>query len=139
MKTLDELVRLTDRGRRINAKFVRTIGYKTGIDKQGIPTAVSRTFTRVEYTVTKRFIPARDQNRYTSSVKFLKKSPMYVKVSCSCPDFLYRWEFALEQVGAADIIYGNGEPPDDTNPKYNPSLCKHLVALRTKIKEKHGF
>jgi hypothetical protein len=36
---------------------------------------------------------------------------------------MYRHEWALAQVGAADIIYGNGEPPDSTNPDHRPGLC----------------
>ena len=139
MKTISELVRISDRIRRINARFVKIIGYKTGVDKNGIPTAVCKTFTPLEYTVTKRVVPAHDTNRYTSSIKFLQKGTRYVKVSCSCPDYMYRWEFANAQVGAGDIIYGNGDAPDETNPKYNPGLCKHLLALRTKVKDKHGI
>lgn len=123
MKTLGDLVRMTERMRRINARFVRIIGYKTGIDKNGVPTAVAKTFTPLEYTIGHKVVRAKDQNRYTSSIKFLKKGTMNVKVSCSCPDYCFRFEFANHTVGASDIIYSNGEPPDETNPNYNPGLC----------------
>lgn len=56
-----------------------------------------------------------------------KLSVSNVMVSCDCPDFTYRCEWALHQIGAAEIIYGNGEPPDATNPRANPVLCKHCV------------
>ena len=52
---------------------------------------------------------------------------------------MFRWEYANNLVGASDIIYGNGDPPDETNPKYRPGMCKHLLALRTLIKAKHGI
>ncbi len=134
----DVLVNKTDRMRKMNAKLVRVVGYKTGFDKKGIPTAISKTYTPREYIIGNKLVRARDQNKYTSSVKFLDKK-LNCKVSCSCPDFLYRHEWALAQVGAADIIYGNGEPPDETNPGHKIGLCKHLVALRAIIKQRHGI
>jgi len=61
---------------------------------------------------------------------------MYVKVSCSCPDFMYRWEYALWEAGAADIIYGNGQPPVDTNAARVAGVCKHLIFLLTTVKKR---
>lgn len=137
MIKLNKFVQMSDRMRRINSRLVKIVGYKTGVDKQGIPTAVARTYSPREFIIGGRLIKARDQNRYTSSIKFLSKS-LNVKVSCSCPDYMFRWEWANAQQGASDIIYGNGEPPDDTNPQYNPGMCKHLLALRKKIKDTHN-
>ncbi len=136
---LDQLVRQSDRMRKANSKLVRVVGYKTGFDKQGLPTAVAKTYTPREYTVGMRLVKARDQNKYVSSVKFLDKK-LNCKVSCSCPDFVFAgWEWSNAQVGASDIIYGNGEPPDIKNPGHRPGLCKHLLALRQLIKDKHGI
>lgn len=138
MMTLNELVRLSERMRRLNSRLVKVVGYKTGKDKKGIPTAVAKTFTPLEYSLRgHRIIRSRDLNKYVSSIKFLDRK-YRVRVSCSCPDFMYRWEYADNLVGAADIIYGNGDPSDETNPGYRPGLCKHLLALRTLIKAKHG-
>ena len=138
MMTLNEIVRLSERLRRLNSRLVKIVGYKTGKDKQGVPTAVAKTWTPLEYSLGgHRFIRSRDLNKFTSSSKFLDRK-MRVRVSCSCPDYMYRWEYANNLVGASDIIYGNGEAPDETNPQYRPGLCKHLLALRTLIKTKHG-
>ena len=52
-----------------------------------------------------------------------------VRLSCSCDDFMYRWEYALFIRDGAQILYGNGEPPVDTNPRMKPGCCKHLIAL----------
>jgi hypothetical protein len=135
---LGKLVSLSESIRKINARFVKIKGYKTGMDKNGVPTAVARTHTPLEYTIGRRVVRARDQNQYTSSIKFLNKK-YDVKVSCSCPDYMYAgWEYANHEVGASDIIYGNGEPPLIKNPDLRPGLCKHLLALRQLIKEKHG-
>jgi len=58
------------------------------------------------------------------------------KVSCNCSDFVFRWEFALYRKGGADIHYGDGTPPDKTNPSMSPGVCKHILALRTLAEEK---
>ena len=55
-------------------------------------------------------------------------------VSCSCPDWKYRFHYVMAQMGAADTPTGIGgeatnEPPTKTNPHMRPSLCKHLVAI----------
>lgn len=57
-----------------------------------------------------------------------------VLVSCPCENFVFMWEYADAEHGAARIIYGNGEPPSFTNPGHAPGLCKHLIALATQIK-----
>lgn len=135
---LDALVSKSTRLRKLNATLVRVIGYKTGRDKKGFATAVAKTFTPKEYNVHHKLVQAKDQKPYVSSVKFIDKR-LNVKVSCSCPDYVFAgWEYANHTVGAADIIYGNGEPPNEKNPEMRVGLCKHLLALRTIIKEKHG-
>lgn len=138
MLTLNELVKMSERMRRLNSRLVKVVGYKTGKDKRGSPTAVAKTYTPLEYTLAgHRITRSKDQNKYVSSIKFLDRR-LHVKVSCSCPDYMYRWEWANNEHGASDIIYGNGEAPDYTNPPYRPGLCKHLLALRSLIKVKHG-
>ncbi|QYW03878.1 hypothetical protein pEaSNUABM46_00235 [Erwinia phage pEa_SNUABM_46] len=57
-----------------------------------------------------------------------------VLVSCPCENFVFMWEYADAEHGAARIIYGNGEPPDFTNPGRAPGLCKHLMALADQVK-----
>lgn len=73
---------------------------------------------------------------YTTMLDF--RGPRYAKVSCSCPDFVYTWEWALWKHGNADIVFGNGEPPDSRNPAHLPGCCKHLVALINRM-VKEGY
>lgn len=129
-----KLFNATDKVRRINARFVRVIGYKAGRDKKGFATAIAKTYTPQEFKGG-RVVPSADKNKYVSSIKFLDEK-LNVKVSCSCPDFCFRWEYNNHKAGAADIIYSNGEPP--TVMGTSIGLCKHLVALRLLIKNKHG-
>lgn len=69
----------------------------------------------------------RKTNKYVTSILFMRRKT--VLVSCSCPDHMYRWEYALWRKGAAELVYGNGDPPDETNPKQKNACCKHIVAL----------
>lgn len=57
-----------------------------------------------------------------------------IMLSCPCENFVFQWEYALAEHGAARIIYGNGEPPSFTNPGHLPGCCKHSVAVLRKIK-----
>ena len=52
-----------------------------------------------------------------------------LRISCDCSNFKFMWEYALWKQGAADIIYGNGERPRQTNPQQVPGLCKHFIAI----------
>jgi len=56
-------------------------------------------------------------------VEIVPSAPTWV--SCTCPFFLYRCEYALAKVGSSDIIHSNGLPPKQTNPRRVPYLCKH--------------
>lgn len=53
---------------------------------------------------------------------------MDVKVSCDCPDFMYRFEVANNKKGASNITYSNGKDPNIRNPNKRPGICKHLLA-----------
>lgn len=135
---LDQLVAKSERMRKLNSNLVKIVGYKTGFDKKGVPTAICKSYTPKEYIIGNRIVNARDKNRYTTSIKFIDKK-LNVKVSCSCPDFTFAgYEWVLAQLGAADIIYGNGDPPDVRNASHKPGLCKHLLALRKVLKQRNG-
>jgi len=134
---LDQIVAKSTKLRKLNARLVKVVGYKAGRDKQGFAVAAAKTYTPKEYTPHLKLVESKDQNRYVSSVRFIDRK-LNVKVSCSCPDFAFRWEVALHEAGAADIIYSNGERPDATNPSMQPGCCKHLIALRELIKKKHN-
>ncbi len=66
--------------------------------------------------------------KYTTSVESLQGDKAllvksYVKVSCSCEDFTFMWEYALNRKGAANIHYSNGEPPQFKNLGLAPGCC----------------
>jgi hypothetical protein len=134
---LAKLMNGTDALRKMNAKFIRVVALKKGYNKMGQATAIAKTYTPLEFNSAKTVVKSKDLNKYVSSITFLDKQ-LNVKVSCSCRDFLYRHEFILAQYGAADIIYGNGEPPLVTRQDNKPSMCKHLVGLRLLIKSQEG-
>ena len=135
MKKLDQLVKSSEALRKINARFVKVVAYKTGRDKKGLAVAMAKTYTLHEVNVHRKLQNARDKNKYVSHVKFLDKK-LNVEVSCSCPDFLFRGEYRLAEAGAAQIRYSNGEPP--TVNDMGLGMCKHLIALRELIKKKHN-
>jgi len=123
----------SEKMRKMNARFVKVVAFKKGYNRLGQATAIAKTYTPLEFNSAKTVVRSRDLNRYVSSIVFLDKK-LNVKVSCSCPDFLFRWEYPLYANGAADIVYGNGDPANTTNPGNVPGMCKHLIALRVLIK-----
>jgi hypothetical protein len=124
--------------RKLNSKFVKVVNYKAGRDKLGRAVAMAKTYTPLELNVHRNVVNSRDKNRYVSAITFLDKS-LNVEVTCSCPDYVFSGaEYNNAQVGASKIIYGNGEAPDASK-SHKPGLCKHLIALRALVKQKHGF
>lgn len=63
----------------------------------------------------------------------------WIKCSCTCPDFMYRKDYALWEKGSSDRKFAIDEPPDETNPviggKRNLGICKHLLKCFTVIVE----
>jgi hypothetical protein len=76
--------------------------------------------------------PGGKPRRYVTVFVFLDRR-LHVIASCSCPDFKYRWEVALNRKQAAEIEYSNGELPVIRNPAMRATFCKHCLALFTKI------
>lgn len=69
--------------------------------------------------------------------RFLKGESMWnrdVHVSCSCPDWKYRWAWVASKGGFSHKLGRPGDPTDEapqqTNPDRKVSLCKHLYQLR---------
>jgi len=57
----------------------------------------------------------------------------HVVVSCSCENFLYVDEVALNKKDAANIRYSNAKLPVETNPLMVPQCCKHLFRLGSSV------
>ena len=129
--TMDQILRRTTRDRLEKARTtVKVTKLKLGVSKRTrLATAIARVYSldRVKSGV--------KRNRYVTSISFYAKRK--VKVSCSCPDFVFAgWEYSLWKKGSADLVYGNGEPPVDKNPRMIPGTCKHVVAFWDYLNEK---
>lgn len=95
----------------------------------GVRVGTSRTSGRVRLVAKTKSEGHKDSDRSHYSSMLEVHGSGRVRLSCSCDDFMYRWEYALYIRDGAQILYGNGEPPVDTNPRMKPGCCKHLVAL----------
>jgi hypothetical protein len=75
--------------------------------------------------------------QYATSIIFLNADEKdgRVRISCSCPDFKFRAEWACWRVGSAEIRYSNGAPPRKMNPKGIPYICKHGLKLAYTLRE----
>lgn len=128
--TMDQILRRTTRDRLEKARTtVKVTKLKLGVSKRTrLATAIARVYSldRVKSGV--------KRNRYVTSISFYAKRK--VKVSCSCPDFCFMAEYALWKKGSADLVYSNGEPPVDKNPRMIPMACKHLAAFWFYLDEK---
>ena len=117
MMTIMQIMKNVDFGRRERSEYVRITSIRNGTSKKtGFPKTVAKAFSKREgYT---------SPHRYACTVD-CQNAKHQVKVSCTCPDFVFAGhEYMLMTQGAADLIYGNGEAPQD--PK-RPACCKHLV------------
>lgn len=122
--TYDQIYRYIDEKRITLSHSVKIRKLKTRTPKQtkgvfGIAEATTRSLEKDAWS------------SYETVIEFYPKKK--VILSCGCPDFMYRWEYALAKKGAARIVYGNGEPPGATNPRNRPGACKHIVALHSHL------
>lgn len=122
MLTMRQIWQVTPGDRKERAQDVRVTKIRYGLNKlTKLPTALSTTYSvEIQNGRPKQF-------KYVTLIEFLPKK--HVKLSCSCGDFTFRWEYALWKKGAADLRHSNGEPPIDRNPALRPACCKHCLAL----------
>ena len=138
--TLRKLFRNTPRLMINNAMDVNVIKFKVTKTRSGMPAIQAVTLTDDPWRPnrTKRprdtFIIGLDVDKQgEKDINKPVNAHKRVIVSCSCEDYMFRWEYANAAHGASRIIYGNGDPPEYTNPLLAYGLCKHLVALAKKI------
>lgn len=118
--------------RRNAAAYVDLLQTKVKKSKAGNPLVVCK--TRSNATPQGKAKAKGSANTYVTTIEVLPSSK--VIVSCSCDDFMYTWEAALNLKGAARIEYSNGELPNEKNPTNIPGCCKHLVALGQSLIDK---
>lgn len=118
MMNLAQILKNIEWGRKQRAEFVRIISYRYGYKRSNLmPKAIAKAYSK--------------RDGYTSAYKYVCSiecvdSKSNVKVSCSCPDFCFQYEYVLARRNAADIVYCNGEAPQE--PK-KPGCCKHIFML----------
>jgi hypothetical protein len=135
MLTLDQMARRTSSLRRDGARYVRFTDLKKGYLSNGNGYIAGASYSTHIVTPDGKIKPNDQPNKYVTVIEFLD-TELHAKISCSCGDFTYRWEWALWNRGAADIEYSNGDSPDINNPSYKPAMCKHALALFKKIQSK---
>jgi hypothetical protein len=106
------------------AAQVSVLGFKDGTSRSsGRKKFIGKTFTKGQSLI-----------KYSTCIEV--DAQKKVHLSCSCDDFTFRWEHALQEVGSADIRYSNGEKPGLRNPGHVKGCCKHIVALWSFAQEK---
>lgn len=128
--TFKEILTQTPGNRRELAQFVKITYLKYGKSKKlGVPKAICQSYSqdRDKTGKVKKF-------KYVTMIEFYKDNK--VKVSCSCADHLYRWEYALVRKKASYFTYSNQEKPVETNPRLIPGCCKHVIQLYRVLKAK---
>lgn len=140
MLTLKQIIQRTAGRRKESAKYVRILQVKKGWDSLGRGYVASASYsTHIWNPLKQKFVknttgPNRKPRRYVTVIVFLDPR-LHVISSCSCADFKYRWEVALNRKQAAEIEYSNGELPVIRNPSMRAAQCKHLIALYWKIED----
>ncbi|QRE00046.1 hypothetical protein [Burkholderia phage BCSR5] len=133
---LKQIMRRVTKDRIDNAQFVKLVKMKAGYGKKdGKAFVACQSYSTHHFDQDGKKVANHERRHYVTVIKFLDDK-LNVNVSCSCDDFLYRWEWALANRGASDIFYSNGQHPDVTNPGMIPAQCKHLVKLVETIKHK---
>lgn len=88
--------------------------------------------------------PSTTGKRHHGYIKFFKpRSPrpldeLECMVDCTCPDFKYRYAWAVKQrgssvVGAQSMNRAWNRAPRITNPGSRPGICKHIIRLKDYI------
>jgi hypothetical protein len=128
--TMAQILKRTPRSRQLKADYVRIEAVK--IRKTTYKTVVYKAKTRSTANSegkAKRGGPV----YYVTTVETNGKMCV---VGCSCEDFTFTWEVALNKKKAARIEYSNGDLPVDRNPRMIPGCCGHLFRFGTLLVER---
>jgi len=128
MLTMPLILSRTPAQRITDAGLVKILQQKAGYLDSGDVFFAAKTQSVRERLPNGNIIRITGKPVYLTVIVLLNKRG-HVQCSCSCGDFKFRWEVALERKDAAEIEYSNGQPPVINNPQMVPSACKHLVKL----------
>ncbi len=129
MLTATQIMQKTPLSRRRGSEYVRIKEVK--LVKKG-----ERRIARAKTSSTHDINGNKKAGGFTTYVTSVEPLGRYVKISCTCDDFLFTWEYALEKQGAADINYSNAEPPIEKNPRLIGGSCKHLYKFLSLLKSR---
>ncbi len=130
--TMKQIISKAGPARKAASLYVDLVRMKVKKSKAGNPLVVCK--TKSSTTGQGKAKAKGSANTYVSTIEVLPSSK--VIVSCSCSDFMFTWEAALNLKGAARIEYSNGELPNERNRNNVPGCCKHLVALGQSLIDK---
>lgn len=133
MLTFPEIVKRTPKLRQENAKYVKLVSPKFGYTPKGHAFVAVKSWSTKVITRQGLIVKKTNPDKYVTVVEFLDDK-LHVNLSCSCPDFMYRFEVALHNNQAANIEYSNGELPVMTNPAMVAACCKHCIALFDRLR-----
>lgn len=140
MLTVKQLLKSTPSNIHTNAGYVKISKVVRGWSKKTTNPALrfQTVYSTHDHTGKKKNFPPEIHQSYVEGLMGTdtKIGQKYVRVSCTCPYFMYYCEAALHKHAAADIVYSNGDRPVVTNPSMVPMCCKHLVKVLEKIAEK---
>lgn len=132
------IYRRTTNRRKEAAKYVQMLVSKSGYTQEGFGFFAVQSHSTHEYDYkAKVFVPAPAKPKYVTVVTIIDDD-LNCLVSCSCKDFLFRWEVALTTHGASEVEYSNGDMPVIRNPTLAPRCCKHLAKLFNKVQPQLG-
>lgn len=129
--TFSEILAKTPGDRREMSRQVRVVTLKFGTSKKlKLPKAICQSYSMPNGS--KRISPG--GLKYTTMIEFYEEHK--VKVSCSCADHLYRWEYALARKKASYVTYSNGDAALTMNPRNVCGCCKHTIQLYSVLRQK---
>ena len=137
--TIKQIMAKAGPQRKAASAYVDITSTKVKKNKDGMPMVVcktqSKTTLQKKGTDSKiKIKPKGAANTYVTTVEVYPSNK--VIVSCSCDDFLYTWETALNLKGAARLEYSNGEMPNEKNPGNTPGCC---IAENELVSTSRGF
>lgn len=111
---------------------------------RGGPLKIETFEDSVFHTFNFKSFPSTTGKRHHGYIKFFKpRSPRPLEelecmVDCTCPDFKYRYAWAVKQrgssvVGAQSMNRAWNRAPRQTNPTSRPGICKHIIRLKDYI------
>lgn len=134
---MQDILKRTPQSRMQGASYCVVKSSKRGRTSYGTVVYSAKVYSTHDHNfVEKKYTPVTHVTTVETNIKEMNPNKRMVVVSCSCDDFKFVWEFALNKRRAARLDYCNGEPPVDTNPRLIPGCCRHIACFSQKLLRK---